>query len=173
MSVPLFPSIDQIIEHRLHEHTHIVPRMSRNYQRQKYVLGLKDDTRGRFRGITNMGQQVYGDADNTYGLNPSVANATRTLRASSALTRCMPSKWVQASPSDECTILSGLYLLPFLCHVICFVDSSVMYSRWILGMKGRYCRTFVGIFSYSFLASLVSTSRYLEDFHFGQCVAPS
>jgi hypothetical protein len=36
----------------------------------------------------------------------------------------MASKWVHASPSDVCTILSGLYCLPFLCYVICFTDSE-------------------------------------------------
>jgi hypothetical protein len=41
---------------------------------------------------------------------------------------------------DVCTILSRLYRLPFLCHVICFVDSLVMYRRWILGMNGRWRR---------------------------------
>jgi hypothetical protein len=43
---PLFLSMDQFIKHRLHEQTHIVPRVSRNYQRQEYVLGLKDDAGG-------------------------------------------------------------------------------------------------------------------------------
>jgi hypothetical protein len=38
---PFLPSMDQFIKHRLHEHTHIIPRVSRNYQRQEYVLLLK------------------------------------------------------------------------------------------------------------------------------------
>jgi hypothetical protein len=35
--------------------------------------------RGRFSGITNMGQQLYVVADMPYGLNPSVDIATATL----------------------------------------------------------------------------------------------
>ena len=123
------------------------------------------------RGITKTGQQVYGAAIIPNGLNPSVASATRTFRASIALPGCMSSKCFHASPSDGCIILSGLHLLPFLCHVICFADSSVMYSRWILGRKGRYRRTFSGILDYFFLPSLPSTSTNLEALHFGQCVA--
>jgi hypothetical protein len=38
---PFFLSTDQFINHRLHEHTHIIPRVSRNYQRQEYVVALK------------------------------------------------------------------------------------------------------------------------------------
>jgi hypothetical protein len=34
---------------------------------------------GRFRGITNTGQQLYVAADMPYGLNPSVDIATATL----------------------------------------------------------------------------------------------
>ena len=32
-SYPFLPSTDQFINHRLHEHTHIILRVSRNYQR--------------------------------------------------------------------------------------------------------------------------------------------
>jgi hypothetical protein len=59
---PFLPSIDQFINHGLHEHTHIIPRVFRNYQRQKYVLPLENDTEERLRGITNTGQQLYGAA---------------------------------------------------------------------------------------------------------------
>jgi hypothetical protein len=128
---------------------------------------------GRLRGITNTGQQVYGAAIIPNGLNPSVASATRTFRASIALSGCMSSKCFHASPSAGCTILSGLYLLPFLCHVICFADSSVMYNRWSLGMKGRCRRTISGMLDCFFLPSLPSTSTNLEALHFGQCVASS
>jgi hypothetical protein len=34
---------------------------------------------GKFRGITNMGQQLYVAADIPYGLNPSVDITTTTL----------------------------------------------------------------------------------------------
>jgi hypothetical protein len=43
---PFIPSLEQIINKRLHVHTHIISRVSRNYQRHEYVLPLKDDVRG-------------------------------------------------------------------------------------------------------------------------------
>jgi hypothetical protein len=57
---PIIPSFDQFIINRLHVHTHFVSWVSRNYQRQEYVLLLKEDPRGRLRGIANTGQYVYG-----------------------------------------------------------------------------------------------------------------
>ena len=80
----------------------------------------------------------------------------------------MPSKWFHTSPSDGCTILSGLYRVPCLCHVIYLADSSLMYSRWILGTNGRYHKIFIGTVSCFLWPSPESTSRYLEDLHFGQ-----
>ena len=43
---PFLPSMDQIINQRLHVHTHIISRVFRNYQQQEYVLSLKEDARG-------------------------------------------------------------------------------------------------------------------------------
>ena len=43
---PFVPSTDRFIKHGLHEHTHITPWVSRNYQRQEYVMSLKGDTGG-------------------------------------------------------------------------------------------------------------------------------
>ena len=57
---PFIPSTDQFIINRLHVHTHFVSRVSRNYQRQEYVLPLKEDPRGEIEGIANTSQQVYG-----------------------------------------------------------------------------------------------------------------
>jgi hypothetical protein len=67
--------------------------------------------------------------------------------------------------------LSGLYRFPFLCHVICFADSSIMYRRWILGMNGRCRRIVKGMSSYLFCPSLESTFMNLDDLHFGQYFA--
>jgi hypothetical protein len=47
---PVLPSTDQIINERLHEHTHIILRVSRNNQRQDYVLSLKAYARGEIEG---------------------------------------------------------------------------------------------------------------------------
>jgi hypothetical protein len=146
--------------------------VSRYYQRQEHVPRFKHDVGGRLRGIMNTGQQVYGAAIIPNGLNPSVASATHTFRASPALSGFMSSKCLHASPSAGCYILS-LYRLPFLCHVICFADSSVMYSRWSLCRTGRCHMTISGILDYFLLPSLPSTSTYLEALHFGQCVVVS
>jgi hypothetical protein len=54
-----------------------------------------------------------------------------------------------------------------LCHVICFVDSSVMYRRWILGMNGRCRRIVKGMSSCLFYPSPESTSMNLDDLHLG------
>ena len=42
---PFLPSTDQIINQRLHVHTHIIPQVFWNYQWQEYVLSLKEDAR--------------------------------------------------------------------------------------------------------------------------------
>jgi hypothetical protein len=74
-------------------------------------------------------------------------------------------------PSDACTILSGLYHFLFVCHVICFVDSSVMYKRWILGMNERCHRIVKGMSSCLLCPSPESTSINLDDLHLGQYFA--
>jgi hypothetical protein len=43
---PFLPSTDQIINQRLHEHIHLIPRVFKTYQRQEYVLSSKDNTEG-------------------------------------------------------------------------------------------------------------------------------
>jgi hypothetical protein len=42
--------MDQFINHRLYEHTHITPWVSRNYQRQEYVMPLKGDAERKIEG---------------------------------------------------------------------------------------------------------------------------
>ena len=42
---PIVPSTEQIVNQGLHVHTHIIYRVSRNYQRQEYVLSLKNNAR--------------------------------------------------------------------------------------------------------------------------------
>jgi hypothetical protein len=57
---------------------------------------------------------------------------------------------------------------PFLCHVTCFADSSVIYKRWILGMNERCRRIVKGMSSCLFCPSLESTSMNLDDLHLGK-----
>jgi hypothetical protein len=100
-----------------------------------------------------------------------VASAIHTLLASLAFSWRMASKLVHALPLDACTILSELYRLPFLCHVICFVDSSVMHRSWILGMNGRWRWIVTGMSSYLLCPSPESTSMNIDNLHFRQYFA--
>jgi hypothetical protein len=61
-SYPFLPSTDQFINHRLNEHTHTIPRVFRNYQRQEYVLSLEDDAgKGEIEGDNEHGPtSVWG-----------------------------------------------------------------------------------------------------------------
>jgi hypothetical protein len=59
----------------------------------------------------------------------------------------------------------------FLCHVICFADSSIMYRCWILDMNGRWRRIVMGMSSCLFCTSPKSTSMNLDDLHFWQYFA--
>ena len=52
---PFLPSMEQIIDQRLHVHTHIVTWVSRYYQRQEYVLSLEDDAGGKIEGDNENG----------------------------------------------------------------------------------------------------------------------
>jgi hypothetical protein len=56
----------------------------------------------------------------------------------------------------------------FLCHVICFSDSLVMYKCWILGINGRWCRIVTAMSSCLFYPSPESTSMNLDDLHLEQ-----
>ena len=164
---PFVPSMDQLIKHGLHEHTHITPWVSWNYQRQEYVMSLKGDTRREIKGDNKDEPTCVWGSHHSIRIEPICCQRDTYI---TSLIYFVTMFVIKADPSftiDGCTILSGLYRLPFLCHVIYFADSSVMYSRWILGRNGRYRRIFMGIVSCLFWPSSESTSRYLEDLHFG------
>ena len=123
---PFLPSIDQIINQRLHVHTHIIPRLFRNYQQQEYVLSLKEDARGEIERDNEHGPTSVWCSRHSIRIDPSIASATRTLRASRAFSQWIISNLVHALPLDGCTSFSGLYRHPYLYHVIYFMDSSVI-----------------------------------------------
>jgi hypothetical protein len=100
---------------------------------------------GRFKGMTNTGQQLYIAADIPYGLSPSVDIATATLLGLPAFTRYFATNNFHASSSDGCIILSR-YLFPSAGHHLYCADSLVIKRHWILGMNGRYRRIFWAIF---------------------------
>jgi hypothetical protein len=125
---------------------------------------------GKLRGITNTGQQVCGAAVIPKGLNLSVAGATRTLRASRALSPWIPSKWVHASTSDGCVNLS-LYRDPFcaksFASQISWSCKSVGSAVWARGTVGHLLGSWVA----SFYPHQSLCPRIKTFLHFRQCVA--
>jgi hypothetical protein len=64
------PSTDQFINHRLHVHTHITPRVSRNYQWQEYVLSLKAYARGEIEGDNEHGPTCVWGSHQSIRIEP-------------------------------------------------------------------------------------------------------
>ena len=144
-----------------------------DYHRHKHVLGSHADARGRFRGIKNMGQQLYVAADIPYGLNPSVDIATATLLGLPAFSGYFCVNFCHVSPSDGCIIFFLRCLIPSRGHLICWADSSFIYILWILGRNGRYRRIFWGTPVCLFWPSPASTSKNLEDLQWMQYFPPA
>ena len=67
---PFLPSTKQFINHRLHEHTHIIPRVSRNYQRQEYVLSLKAYAGGEIEGDNEHGPTCVWGSHHSIRIEP-------------------------------------------------------------------------------------------------------
>jgi hypothetical protein len=89
------------------------------------TIAVEGRNLGEIEGDDDMGQHVYGAAIIPYGLNPSIVCATCTLRASSTLRGWRTLKYLHALASDGCTIFSGLYCVPFLCHVARLSEDTV------------------------------------------------
>jgi hypothetical protein len=64
------PSTDQFIKHRLHKHTHIIPRVLRNYPRQEYVLSLKEDTGRKIEGDNEQGRTSVWGSQHSIRIEP-------------------------------------------------------------------------------------------------------
>jgi hypothetical protein len=171
MSIPFLPSMSQFINQKIHVHAHFIPQVFGNYQRHKYVLFLQAYTKGEIDGDNKNGPTCVQGNAHFVGIEPICAQRNTYITSLFNFLTVNASKCFHASPSVACTILSGLYPLPFLCHVICFTDSSVMYRRWILGMNVRWRRIVTGMSSYLFCPSPESTSMNLDDLHFRQYFA--
>jgi len=74
---PFIPSMEQIINQGLYVHTHIIPGVSRNYQRQKYVLSLEHDAGGK----------IQGDSEHR---STSVRGSRHSIRIESICRQCKP-----------------------------------------------------------------------------------
>ena len=66
----MVPSMDQFIEQRLHEHTHITPWVSKNYQRQEYIMSLKGDTGGEIKGDNEDGPTCVWGSHHSIRIEP-------------------------------------------------------------------------------------------------------
>jgi hypothetical protein len=150
----------QFINQRLHVHTHFIPRVSRNYQRHEYVLPLKAHTEGEIDWDNKHGPTCVWGSAHFIGIVPICAQRnTYITRLFDFLSQCHQS-------------VSMLHhRMPFLCHLICFAGSLVMYRHWILGMNGRWRRIVTRMSSCLFCPSPKSTSMNLDDLHFGQYFA--
>jgi hypothetical protein len=127
--------------------------------------------RGQIEGDNELMPTCVWCSHQSIGIEPIYGQCNTYITSPMTFSWRMTSKWVHASPSNVCTILSGFYCLPFLCHVICFADSSVMYRCCILGMNRRWRRIVTGISSCLFCPPPESTSMNLDDLHFGQYFA--
>ena len=71
-----------------------------------------------------------------YGLNPSTANPSLTLRGSNANSTYLSSNTFQASESAGCLITSS-FVQPVACHFILVASLDDRKSRCNLGFKGN------------------------------------
>lgn len=140
----LIPSKEQIINQRLHVHTHVITWVSRNYQRQEYVLSFKHDAERKI------------ERDNEHG--PTSVWGRR---------HCIRIKPICHQHHTYITSLISKVTMPAVKMLPRFTIG------WILGMNGRYRRIFTGISSCLFCPLPESTSKYLDDPHLGQYFASS
>jgi hypothetical protein len=67
---PFLPSMDQFINQRLHVHVHFIPKVSRNYQRHKYVVSLKANVDVEIDGDNEHGPTCVWGSDHSIGIEP-------------------------------------------------------------------------------------------------------
>ena len=101
------PSMEQIINKRLHIHTHIIPQISRNYQRQEYVLPLKDNSRGEVEGDNKHGPTTVRGSRHSIRIDSICCQRNTYISSLPASIVLRLSKCFHASPSDGCIIFSG------------------------------------------------------------------
>jgi len=67
---PFLPSTDQFINHRLHEHAHIIPQVSMNYQRQEHILSSEAYAVGKIEGDNEHGPTCVWDSHHSIRIEP-------------------------------------------------------------------------------------------------------
>jgi hypothetical protein len=128
---PLLPSMNHFINHRLHVHTHFIPRVSKNYQQQEHVLLLKAYAKGRLGG--------YNEHEPTcvWGSHQSIRIGPICGQRNTYITSFFSFLMVNGIKVGPYFTIGCMYhlvrivLFAILFHVICFMNSSFMYNRWI------------------------------------------
>jgi hypothetical protein len=121
-------------------------------------------------GITNTGQHVYGAA-HSIGIEPICGQCNMYI---TSLFDFLTMNGIKVFPcfTIECMHhLVRIVSFAIFVRVIYFVNSSIMYRRWSLGMNRRWNRIVTGMSSCLFCRSPLSTSMNLDDLHFGQYFA--
>ena len=91
---------------------------------------------GRLYGTNTIGHVLCVVLMFPYGLNPSAANPSLTLRGSDANSTCLSSNSFQASESAGCLITPS-FVRPVACHFILVASSDDRKSHCNLGFKGN------------------------------------
>jgi hypothetical protein len=168
---PFLPCMDQFINHKVHVHAHFIPGCP-GIINVKNILSLKTNAGVRQIEGDNEHEPTYvWDSHQSIGIQPICVQRNTYITSLFGFFIVNDIKVGPCYTSDVCTILLRLYCLPFLCHVIYFVDSSVMYIRYILGMNESWSRIGMGMSSCLLCPSLESTSMNLDDLNFRQYFA--
>jgi hypothetical protein len=138
----------QLINQRLHVHTHFIPRVSGNYQRHEYVLPLKAHTEGEIDWDNKHGPTCVRASAHSIGIEPICGQRNTYIKSLFGFLTVNDIKVFPCFTIGCVHHLIRIVSFSILCHVICFADSSVMYRRWILDMNGRWHMIVMGMSSY-------------------------
>jgi hypothetical protein len=145
--------------------------VSGNYQRHEYILSLKAHTEGEIDWDNKHGPTCVRGSAHSIEIEPICGQRNTYITSIFGFLMVNGIKVFPCFTTGCMHHLVTIVCFPFLCHVICFADSSVMYKRWILVMNKRCHRIVKGMLSCLFYPSAESTSINLDDLHFGQYFA--
>ena len=108
---------------------------------------------GRLHGIKMIGHVLWVLLIFPYGLNPSDANPSLTLRGSDENSMYLESNDFQASESIRC-LSNPSFTRPLACHFIWLAVLGDINSHCNLGFKGNHRKIFAGFFFFFFGGSI-------------------
>src|SRR5579859_1188372 len=123
---PLFPSMLQFIPQWLHEHTHIVARVFRYYQRQEHVLGFKHNAGGKIEGYHEHGPTSVRSHHHSIRVEPINCQCYMYIPSVLCFLRmlvievlpCITIRWVYHVATVSFAILVPSHLFRgLLCHI--------------------------------------------------------